>query len=319
MSQLFFRNSASRLLAPPHIRSFSSKPPRIPAVPIPPLEVIVKRRRPWTSEDQAVLMLEVEAARSEGRLPSASMLAKCLERAVKTIRNRIDMCKPGIRSGKWDVAEDSYLTQEVNSCMMSGKRPDFRLLSKSLNRTLMDVDFRWRWINRPQTSTGSWNDMEDRFLIDEIKKATNVGQTPSWASISIRIGRPEGDVRQRWFNTLDPTLKKGHWSLEEMGVLSRMVQKANTMCRKPCWTEIGNILNRSPAAVQKHWQKVHEPVAKGKFTFEEDSIILAEIRAAEGNNEKPCWADIGRLIKQNGDSVCARASRIKKALRKCIW
>ena len=75
---------------------------------------------------------------------------------------------------------------------------------------------------RPGLVKGRWSKEEDQTIIACIK----VGIT-KWYEIAERIpGRIGKQIRERWFNQLDPSIKKGGWTKEEdrilMGAQARM-------------------------------------------------------------------------------------------------
>ena len=69
---------------------------------------------------------------------------------------------------------------------------------------------------------GRWTKEEDQTIIACIKAGIT-----KWSEIAERIpGRIGKQCRERWFNQLDPSIKKGGWTKEEdrilMGAQARM-------------------------------------------------------------------------------------------------
>jgi hypothetical protein len=80
-----------------------------------------------------------------------------------------------------------------------------------------------------------------------------------WSDIADRInGRIGKQCRERWFNHLDPTLKKGDWSEGEDAVLVEAQRRWGN-----CWTKIARLLNgRSENAVKNRWNSATRRRAK---------------------------------------------------------
>ena len=67
-----------------------------------------------------------------------------------------------------------------------------------------------------RNSKNSWNDMTDAMLLQQISKYG----PQSWEKIATNIEHRSGkQCRERWKNQLNPFLKKGVWSAEELWVL----------------------------------------------------------------------------------------------------
>jgi hypothetical protein len=74
---------------------------------------------------------------------------------------------------------------------------------------------------RPGLVKGPWTKEED----DTIVNCINAGVT-KWSEIAARIpGRIGKQCRERWFNHLDPNIKKGGWSPEEDRILEEQQAK----------------------------------------------------------------------------------------------
>ena len=68
---------------------------------------------------------------------------------------------------------------------------------------------------RPGLVKGPWTKEEDDTIVSCIK-----GGITKWSEIAARIpGRIGKQCRERWFNHLDPDIKKGGWSVEEDRIL----------------------------------------------------------------------------------------------------
>jgi len=104
---------------------------------------------------------------------------------------------------------------------------------------------RWQKVLKPGLVKGPWTAEEDATIVNAIK----AGLT-KWSeiagSISGRIGK---QCRERWFNHLDPSIKKCGWSEEEDRILVEYQEKLGNR-----WCEIAKELpGRSENSVKNRW------------------------------------------------------------------
>jgi len=90
---------------------------------------------------------------------------------------------------------------------------NWKKISKYLKtRTPVQCLHRWTKILRPGLVKGPWTIEEDKQLLNWIK----INGPCKWSKCSIIIqGRSGKQCRERWFNTLNPNVKKGNWCQEE--------------------------------------------------------------------------------------------------------
>jgi hypothetical protein len=77
---------------------------------------------------------------------------------------------------------------------------------------------------RPGLVKGPWTKEEDDTIVSCIEQGIT-----KWSEIAARIaGRIGKQCRERWFNHLDPNIKKGGWSPEEDRILEEQQAKIGT-------------------------------------------------------------------------------------------
>ncbi|KAJ1423340.1 Homeodomain-like protein, partial [Ochromonadaceae sp. CCMP2298] len=93
---------------------------------------------------------------------------------------------------------------------------------------------------------GSWTEVEDRIIARAVEEGVL-----KWSEIGKRLPSQKTgkQCRERWFNHLDPTLKKSPWTTEEDAAL---VDAQNELGNS--WTRIAHELDgRSENEVKNRW------------------------------------------------------------------
>ena len=117
---------------------------------------------------------------------------------------------------KWSEEEDNRLKEAVELF----KLPHWTLISKHVKtRNCKMCAQRWRHVLRPEmrlVKKGKWSKDEDDRL-REIVSNTKMMNERAWDKVSEEMGFTRSSIqcRERWKNSLDPTLRLGDWTREE--------------------------------------------------------------------------------------------------------
>ena len=112
----------------------------------------------------------------------------------------------GLTGGRWTFEEDEKLRQGV-ACIGAKNWKRISVEYLSYKRTDVQCLHRWQKALRPGLVKGRWTSDEDNTIVSCIAAGIT-----KWSEIAEKIpGRIGKQCRERWFNQLDPSIKKGGW------------------------------------------------------------------------------------------------------------
>merc|ERR1719181_1258514 len=114
---------------------------------------------------------------------------------------------------KWSTEEDKQLTDAVNR--FDGR--NWKHIAEFVpNRNHTQCLQRWGKVLAPDLVKGHWTSAEDVKLVQLVKELAVEGAVKSWGEVASNItGRTSKQCRERWFNHLDPSIKRGNYTREE--------------------------------------------------------------------------------------------------------
>ncbi len=148
---------------------------------------------------------------------------------LKDELNKKNGTKEKKKIGKWTKEEDEILKELV---LVYGGKSWKKVAEHIRGRTEIQCLHRWTKILQPGLVKGPWTIQEDRKLISWIKEFG----PKKWSQCSEFIkGRSDKQCRERWFNCLNPQVKKGNWSSEEDYKIFYLYKKYGSK-----WAQIAN-------------------------------------------------------------------------------
>ncbi len=115
------------------------------------------------------------------------------------------------RRGKWTTEEDARLKAAVE--LFEGKNWK-KIASHAFGDSKSDVQclHRWQKVLRPGLVKGAWTAEEDAL----VTRLVSEHGLKKWSLIASHLnGRLGKQCRERWFNHLNPDIKKDNWTPEE--------------------------------------------------------------------------------------------------------
>jgi hypothetical protein len=148
----------------------------------------------------------------------------------------------------WTQDEDSALKAAVE--MMNQK--NWKRIAKTAfpNNSRSDIQclHRWKKVLRPNLKKGPWTPIEDELVFKEVIQVGT--HSVKWSQVANKLeGRLGKQVRERWFNHLDPTLEKGPWKPAEDAALVKWQKEFGNK-----WVKIAEKMpGRSENAIKNRW------------------------------------------------------------------
>jgi len=128
--------------------------------------------------------------------------------------------KPSV-GGKWTAEEDKRLLEIVET---HGAKK-WKKIAEHLGTVRTDIQclHRWTKVIKPGLNKGPWTPEEDQIVREHVlrmQSGVNPDGIVKWSSIASQLpGRLGKQCRERWFNHLDPSIKKCDWDDNECRIL----------------------------------------------------------------------------------------------------
>jgi len=120
------------------------------------------------------------------------------------------------KKGGWTEIEDKMLHEAIR---IHGPQNWKEIARHVPGKNHTQCSHRWQKVLHPGLIKGPWSVEEDNIILEQVR----VHGTSNWTTVAAALpGRNGKQCRERYINHLDPNVKKGPWSEEELHTLVDM-------------------------------------------------------------------------------------------------
>lgn len=225
---------------------------------------------------------------------------------AQTIKNEVQSSP---KSGRWSSEEDDQLRRIVP---FYGEKQWRKISLHMKGRTAIQCLHRWTKILKPGLVKGPWTEDEDRKLRDWVGR-----EGPGkWSQCSsFIVGRSGKQCRERWFNNLNPVVKKGCWTEEEDDLIFKLYMQYGSS-----WSKIAKSLSgRTENSIKNRFYSTIRKIAadRKKVGVKEEEEEVKKKEEDSGLAQIQVNNTLYRLLQEKGELYESHLDVIGKKKDSC--
>jgi len=174
---------------------------------------------------------------------------------------------PRFNHSSWDESEVAAAQKLVED--PEGGDVDWVSIAEQLGTRRTPIDVMRHVVVR---KTHVWDAESDQRLCEAVKKYG----TECWAIVARTVSEDAqiNACQNRWFRTLDPSIRRGNWTAEEDAQLRLAVDLYGN-----AWMEVASVIpGRNNEQCRDRWtERLNPKVPRGKWTAEEDKRLISAV------------------------------------------
>ena len=210
----------------------------------------------WSSSEDAILIEQVNKCLESQKIQNVNATNENKDENVNkniqidNLNNNENEEKNNIHLNKEknlpEKSTEEKKEKEINSILNINWN---KIAEKFENKNARQCQTRWQNILDPNRVKGPWTKEEDLKLIELVKKFG----PEKWSNISTYLpGRLGKQCRERWYNHLNPEVRKTGWSKEEEWALFLLHRKYGNS-----WSTFSEkIPGRTDNTIKNHWNSI---------------------------------------------------------------
>ncbi|KAF8268284.1 hypothetical protein EI94DRAFT_1728203 [Lactarius quietus] len=176
---------------------------------------------------------------------------------------------PRFNHSAWDESEVAAAQKLVEGRDCEGGDVDWVSIAEQLGTRRTPIDVMRHVVVRKMHV---WDAESDRRLCDAVKKYG----TECWSLVARAVSEDAqiNSCQNRWYRTLDPSIRRGNWTAEEDAQLRLAVDLYGH-----AWVEVASVIpGRNNEQCRDRWtERLNPKIPRGKWSAEEDKRLISAV------------------------------------------